>query len=86
MNMSIGWPNNTSGSGPVIYNIGLYNCNDSEPFIILYSASSEFAEEIYLYLDEALTDPYTGIGGAYTGANQYQIIDGLVTSEYSTCG
>lgn len=87
MNMGIGWPNNTSGSTPVptIYEITLWDC-PGNIIAITYSLSPAFAEGIYIYSDIALTSPYTGIGGAYSGANQYIITNGLITTGYYTCG
>jgi hypothetical protein len=85
--MAIGWPNASyQQGGPTIYEIPLFNCIDTAPIITCYSLSPSFAEGIYLYQSPDLTHPYTGEAGEYQGANQYVIIEGLVTVDNHSCG
>ena len=83
--IGIGWPNATSGGSSTVYLIRLWGCTGSTAPSTTYSLSPIFAEGIYLFSDTELTIPFTGVGGASEGANQYTITDGLVTNSFFTC-
>ena len=55
----IGWPNNTSGSGG-IYTFAILDCNGTPRTV--YSTSSEFLPDAYVFNDPGLTDPFTNGG------------------------
>jgi len=86
MGIGIGWPNASAQAGnPTVYTINLYECNPG-PAFVTYSLSPTFAVGIYLYVDAALTIPVTSaIAGPVVGETQYQITDGLVTSQTYAC-
>ena len=81
MSMSIGWPNNTSGSNPapIVYPIAAYDCNNNYYF---WSLSSSFYEPgAVLYEDEALTILVNGFYNGYSkGEDNEHIVDGMITA------
>lgn len=59
MGIGIGWPNSTSSWGD-IYTFAILNCNGTSRTV--YSASSQFLPDAYVFNDPGLTDPFTNAG------------------------
>jgi hypothetical protein len=59
MGIGIGWPNSTSGSGGV-YTFTILDCNGTSRTV--YSTSSQFLPDAYVFNDPELTDPFGNDG------------------------
>lgn len=86
--ISIGWPNASSQGGtPTVYELTIINC-PGDPQIV-FSLSSVFVPNIYVYTDALLTTPFLtevtwGVDG---GATVYPIdSNGKVIDTPSSCG
>jgi hypothetical protein len=59
MGIGIGWPNSTSGGGGV-YTFTILDCNGTSRTV--YSTSSQFLPDAYVFNDPELTDPFGNSG------------------------
>jgi hypothetical protein len=85
--VGIGWPNSTSGSGGV-YEFTILDCNGTSRTV--YSTSSQFLPNAYVFNDPELTDPFANDGywnlpglidsiGGYTMAGTGEVGDTLTS-------
>ena len=87
--IGIGWPNSTS-SWEDIYTFAILDCNGTSRTV--YSASSQFLPDAYVFNDPGLTDPFTNEGiwnlpGLINTIGGYQVTTatGRVKAPLLTC-